>query len=82
MSVPCRRAGSSLIFAGEKNEKNKEIVRSRVKEYMDRAENLKKEMDEQKGGKKASAMGSDGKAKPAGKGCVSALRGVNGLTVQ
>jgi vacuolar protein-sorting-associated protein 4 len=59
----------SLTLAGEKNERNKEIVRSRVKEYMDRAENLKKEMDEQKGGgKKASAMGSDGKSKPAGKG--------------
>jgi hypothetical protein len=39
-----------------------------VKEYMERAENLKKEMDEQKGGgKKASAVGSDGKAKAPGK---------------
>jgi vacuolar protein-sorting-associated protein 4 len=65
-----RRAGSSLTFAGEKNEKNKEIVRGRVKEYMDRAENLKKEMDDAKGGKKPSAVGSDGKAKPPGKGCV------------
>jgi hypothetical protein len=43
-------------------------VRARVKEYMDRAENIKREMDEAKGGKKASAVGTDGKAKPAGKG--------------
>jgi hypothetical protein len=39
-------------------------VRSRLKEYMDRAEHLKNEINEQKGGgKKANAMGSDGKAK-------------------
>lgn len=56
-----------LAMKWEKNPKSKEIVRAKIVEYMDRAEALKNFLSESEknkngGGKKAGAMGANGKA--------------------
>ncbi|KAI4164986.1 MAG: hypothetical protein LQ342_001262 [Letrouitia transgressa] len=52
-----------LALKWEKNPKSKDMIRTKVREYMSRAEKLKNYLAENgKGGKKAAAMGANGKA--------------------
>lgn len=64
------RRGWSDSFADEKNARQKKMIQDKTKEYMDRAEKLKKHLDEndESSRKKPSAMGSNGKASEGGKG--------------
>lgn len=52
-----------LALKWEKNPKSKDMIRTKVREYMSRAEKLKNYLAENgKGGKKVAAMGANGKA--------------------
>lgn len=62
-----------LVIKYEKNAKQKQMIHVKAKEYMERAENLKKHLDkeEAKDKKGPAAMGSNGKASNgSGKGYV------------
>lgn len=52
-----------LALKWEKNVKSKDMIRTKAAEYMERAEKLKKHLEEQENGKrKPAAMGNNGKA--------------------
>jgi len=52
-----------LALKWEKNVKSKDMIRTKAAEYMERAEKLKKHLEEQESGKrKPAAMGNNGKA--------------------
>lgn len=53
-----------LALKWEKNQKSKEMIRSKAAEYMERAEKLKKHLEDQESGnkRKPAAMGTNGKA--------------------
>jgi vacuolar protein-sorting-associated protein 4 len=59
-----------LALKWEKNAKSKEIVRSKVTEYMNRAEKLKEWLGNEEGNEKkpAAAMGANGRSTAGGKG--------------
>lgn len=58
-----------LALKWEKNPRSKEMIRSKTGEYMDRAEKLKNHIASAESGKKASAVGANGKvAQGSGKG--------------
>lgn len=58
-----------LALKWEKNPRSKEMIRAKTGEYMDRAEKLKNHIASAESGKKASAVGANGKvAQGSGKG--------------
>lgn len=59
----CRRTSTNAVL-DEKNAKQKKMIQEKTREYMDRAEKLKKHLDEhdESNRKKPSAMGVNGKS--------------------
>ncbi|KAL9611600.1 MAG: hypothetical protein Q9167_003758 [Letrouitia subvulpina] len=68
-----------LALKWEKNPKSKDMIRTKVREYMSRAEKLKNHLAENgKGGKKAAAMGANGKATSGPRGAKVSGNGSKG----
>lgn len=57
-----------MLIIDEKNAKQKEMIHAKTREYMDRAEKLKKHLADQDANnrKKPSAVGANGKASGGG----------------
>jgi len=83
--LKCNAHGSVLLYTDskadtatdEKNARQKEMIHAKAKEYMERAEKLKKHLadNDPANKKKPSAMGANGKASNgSGKGCVLSAR--------
>lgn len=74
---PATGRASTNAAPDEKNAKQKKMIQEKTREYMDRAEKLKKHLDEndESNRKKPSAMGANGKSSGgAGKKCVRTAR--------
>lgn len=59
---------SADLATDEKNARQKQMIHEKAKEYMERAEKLKKHITEQESGTKKSAIGANGKPSSGGKG--------------
>lgn len=58
----------SLCIIDEKNDKSKALIKTKIKEYMDRTETLKKHLKSEEKGKSAvGANGGSGETGPNGK---------------
>ena len=58
----------SICIKGERNEKSKQLIKTKTTEYMDRAETLKKHIaSEEKGRDAIGVNGSGGATGPTGK---------------
>lgn len=65
-----------LRFPDEKNEKSKLLIRTKINEYLSRAETLKEHMNAQSEKRGKSAVGANGSSTgigPNGRQCVSNL---------